>query len=213
MKSIDLPFPPFRLARRLTGDRDLERVPVDARGISLVEALVAAVVLVVVSTMAISVFNNILLYINRTGQQASLNAVIDADLARIKQVVQAYNACSSVANGARGSTSSTGCGSYGETNSYYYFPDPARSSGSGTDVATFEAACGSTAEATHITKNFMTSIAATSSAALLSAGITKSVSRQDGLEAQNNNVVVTYSGPRDVSRTVLISPYLSYWCP
>lgn len=182
-------------------------------GISLTEVLVAAVLMAMVLVATIPAHNTIMGAINSSGAQARLNAVIDNDLARIKQIAQAFNACSSAANGALGSIDTTGCGTYGEANSYYYFPDPTRASGSGTDVASFEAACGSTSSSSHITKKFIELVAATSSPDLSREGIAKTVTRQDGANSYNNNVVVVYSGSRGVKRTAVISPFLSYWCP
>ena len=180
--------------------------PLDARdilqgGFTLVEAVMAAAVLAVVAILSINLFNSIIAYINKTDQLAKYNLMIDNDISRIKQAAQAYNACAS----PTGTVSTSGCGVYGEANAYYYFPDPANSA----DVSSFETACSSTSASTtpHITAAFIDLIKPQ-----IDAKISKSVQREDAANAENNNIVVTYTGPGGISRTIVVSPFLSFWC-
>jgi hypothetical protein len=178
-------------------------------GITIVEALMAAVIVAVVGSMAAVAGNSIISFIYRTDEIAQINAIIDNDLARIREIGQSYNSCTNPA----GSLETTGCtdisgGVIEALNSYYYFP------GTAANVADFELACRSTNSATHLTANFISLIDdPPQSNDAISSKITKSVSREQASNADNYNVVINYAAPNSIKRRVVVTPYLSYWCP
>ena len=136
-------------------------------GFTIIEAVMAGVILIVVSLMFTVATRTIITAITSTDSQSRLNALIDNDISAMRSLSNQYNACST--SGASGSTSTSGCLSgTTETNSYWYFPDPASSA----NVTAFDTACQSTTSAAHITNNFITAISA-----LTVSGVTKTVAR------------------------------------
>lgn len=174
-------------------------------GASLVEALVASVIIAIAGAVAITVGNTVFSFVNSTDSQARFSAAIDNDISRVKELAQLYNAC----NSPTGSTASTGsgCTGYTDANSYFYFPNPSSGTGAA-DVAAFDSACASSTAATHIVNNFITAVNSVS----LPAGVTRSVSKKDS-SRDNHLVEIVYSASGGISRVVYVSPYLSFWCP
>lgn len=180
-----------------------------SQGFSLVEALVASVILAVAVVATMGAFNFVVSSIRGTGTTAARNAVIDNDISEIKRLSQLYSACTS----AQGSIpsgevcpSAGGEASYPAGNSYYYFPS------SDANIDAFFAACNSTSEGSHIVANFISAIGSISLPS--GSGVQRSAVREDGSDADNHVVKITYTSTADLnfSRVVKVVPVLSSWC-
>ena len=189
-----------------------------AAGFSLVEVLVGLVVFAIGSAATIAVFSNTIRSIFRTDDQATANAAIDSDVAKIKQLAEIYNACSDSGSTLPGST--VPCSGFwpdGSTpiklgDSYYYYPDPSSSA----KVTAFEDACVTPDPSKHITKNFIdyinnaTKFPQPPSESKVTRG---TATRQAPSNPGDSIVVVTYTTSFNTSRTLKILPVISAWCP
>ena len=168
-------------------------------GISLVEVLVALVVLAVSVAGTSGMFSNAITSIFRTGDYASQASVIEADIARVQSIAVNYNACT-VPSG-----SIDNCPGQALGNSFYYFP------GSSGDIPAFFAACNAPSPSDHITNNF---IAAVNALPQPGSSVTReTVVRAAGTPANDHAVVVRWStSTLNNARVLKVAPVVSSWC-
>ena len=175
-------------------------------GFSLVEVLIAMVVLAVSVAGTVAAFNVIVSSINRSADRNSASLAIDNDISQIKRLAASYTACQT-ATGAIPASEQDPCGN-GTTpeQAEYFFPiDPA-------NINNFFKAC-SGVGGVHIVDGFLAALRGESSPGLpgvVGAGVTRtSVARENSSDSQNHNIIVRYSN----GRTVKVAPVLSAWCP
>lgn len=182
-------------------------------GFSLVEVLVAVVVLSIGVLGTVAGFNLITQSINRSTGYNQAQLAIDNDVTRIEQLARLYTPCEEplgevpeafpYCNGLVDSPEAPGPN--------YYFP-----SGSGGEfdeaaAQAFAAACRSTNQSTHFVANLVTLIDEGGS---LPENITRNVERQDPSDPKNPNIKVSYSSDQiPFGRTLLVAPFAYAWCP
>lgn len=178
-------------------------------GFSLVEALVAMVVLAVAlagSTVALRGITNLL---GRSGQLSATNLAIDNDISEIKRLASLYSACL-VSTGSIPSGASAGCNrSLAPNQAAYFFPvDPGVNEA---NITAFFAACNSTNASSHITQGFITAIGQLPP---VGAGVSRSsVAREAPSDPKNHNVIVRYAAADgSIQRVIKVVPVLSGWC-
>lgn len=176
------------------------------QGFSLVEGLVAMVVLVVAVAGTATAFNLIVSSISRSSGQNAASLAIDNDVAQIKRLAAIYTACANPAGALPVGTDPCGNGAT-QTEPEYFFPaDPA-------DINAFFTACAA-ASGSHIVDGFVNVLTATGTGASLpssvGAGVTRtSIARQNSGDPKNHNVIIRYS----TGRIVKVAPVVSAWCP
>jgi prepilin-type N-terminal cleavage/methylation domain-containing protein len=169
------------------------------QGFSLVEGLVAMVVLSVALIGTTAAFNLITSSIGGTGSRNSANLAIDNDIAGIKQLAANYTSCVYPLGPV---TSATGECSADISTSEYYFPEePA-------NWEVFLRSCRGD-DVQHITVNLISAINARPAVA---AGVVRqSAVREDVTDPKNHAIVVSYQG-QGISRLVKVVPVVSAWC-
>lgn len=176
------------------------RVSSGCQGFSLVEALIASVVIAIAVAATVGGFSAAINFIGRTGNSASQASVVEADIAQIGDLSVRYSAC----------TDSLGsldpCPGQAEGNSFYYFPENSANS------QDFYDACNSASPDSHITKNFIDAINTPTS---LGAGVARLTAvREDPTDSENHIVVVSWStAAMNPYRVIKIAPVVSSWCP
>jgi hypothetical protein len=178
-------------------------------GFSIVEALVAAVVLAVAlagSSVAMRSITNLL---GSSGQLNAMNLAIDNDISEIKRVASLYTACL-VSTGSIPTGASAGCGrGLTSDQAAYFFPvDPGVNEA---NISAFFAACKASSATSHITQGFITAIGQLPA---VGAGVTRSsVAREAPTDPKNHNVVVRYAAADgSIQRVIKVVPVLSAWC-
>ncbi len=178
-------------------------------GFSLVEALVAAVVLAVALAGSISAMGRISGLLQRSAGTNAMGLAIDNDISEIKRLASLYSACL-VSTGSIPSGASAGCGQ-GLTpdQAAYFFPvNPGVNEA---NITAFFAACKASSAASHITQGFITAI---NGLPAVGAGVTRSgVAREAPTDAKNHNVIVRYAAADgSIQRMIKVAPVLSAWC-
>jgi prepilin-type N-terminal cleavage/methylation domain-containing protein len=180
-----------------------------ADGFSLVEVLVAAVIIGVSALAATTAFNVIVQSIGGTGLTADQNRRIDAQIAVINELSEIYTACKSP-SGVIPENPQTECeGGIIPRTSYYYFPDYQNTA----NVDAFFTACRSSQPGTHITNGFVEAINALQSPG---GGVSSPVAeRVQGNIASNHLIEITWSRAPGVGslRQIRLAPVVSAWCP
>jgi prepilin-type N-terminal cleavage/methylation domain-containing protein len=178
-------------------------------GFSLVEVLVAAVIISVSSVAVVGAFNLVTQSVTGTGLRADQSRRIDAQIDQISEISEIYTACNEPA-GEIPVNPQTACGAnISPRSSFYYFPDY----GVPADVEAFFAACRSTDPSSHITSNFINQINILPSPG---GGIAAPVaSRIASTNPSSHLVQVTWSGDPGgrLLRQIQIRPVVSSWCP
>lgn len=173
-----------------------------ALGFTLVEALVAVVVITVGVAGTAGLFNVAMDAIRRTGEKASQGSGIESDISRIGELSVLYNAC----------TVSTGsfdnCPDQAVGNSFYYFPEDLANAGA------FYAACNSVVPETHLTNTFIERLNNRSLLPDPGSGVTRlDAVREDGSDPSNHVVVVRWeTAELNPARVLKITPVVSSWC-
>jgi len=197
-----------------------DRYLIRDQGLTIIEALVATVVVAVVGAAAIFSYNNVASFLFSAERQALINAAIDNDLTDVRELAQKYTSCLDPEGGvpSLGACQTSDGKTLQEFNTYYYFPGPTTGSGSTTGVVDFETSCQSGVAATHITAGFIDLIDDVSPR-LQSLGITKNVNRMNSSNPSSSTVgpsdyaiQIAYTAPGGIFRSATVSPYLSYWC-
>jgi len=176
---------------------------------SLVEVLVASVIVAVASLAAISAFNVVIQSIGGTGIRADQSRRIDAQIAAISELAEVYTSCSTPLGEIPANPQAICGGTIQARSSFYYFPDPSESA----DVEAFFGACRSDIASTHITNNFILAInALPSPGGDVSAPVAV---RVPPIVAANHLVRITWSSDPggQILRGIQLSPLLSAWCP
>ncbi len=203
-------------SRRLRTDATGPVITPASTGFSIVEALVAVVVLAVAlagSSVALRSITNLL---GRSGQLNANSLAIDNDISEIKRLASVYTACLLVADvpvpmGSIPSGDSAGCGQ-GLTpdRAAYFFPVVPGVNEA--NITAFFAACNATSAASHITQGFITAIGQLPST--VGTGVSRSsVVREAPTDPKNHNVIVTYTATDgSMQRVIKVVPVLSAWC-
>jgi prepilin-type N-terminal cleavage/methylation domain-containing protein len=187
-------------------------------GFTLIEVIVAAVVMLVAMVGAISAFNLVTQSLRGTGLRADQSRRIDAQIAEISRLIEDYTACTTPAGAVPPSPFDPATACLGDTssivkgNSFYYFPDPSDAS----NVNAFFAACGSATASSHITANFIAAIdAIVPLPGVLDQGVARdSAARVNSSDASNSLVRITWRDSANrVIRQIQVVPLLSAWCP
>jgi type II secretory pathway pseudopilin PulG len=169
------------------------------RGFTLIEVLVGGIIFALAVSATFALFNLTLNAIRKTETQSTANAAIDADVAKIKQLAEQYNACTV------GAGSLDACPGQALGNSWYYYPQ------NSTIETAFRAACASGTASGHITNNLINLINAR---AQPTGGVTReNAVRENGLDSKNHLILVRYVlASRNIDRVVKILPVVSAWC-
>lgn len=173
-------------------------------GFSIVEGIIASVILIVAVMGTAAAFNLITSSISGTSKKNAANIAIDKDISLIKKFSVDYTSCvnptgSVPVDGAACDVSSTF--------SNYYFPKTAVVS----EQNQFFAACRSTSPGSHITANFKTAIDAIP--ADLGSGVVRQPAvREDGADPQNHNIIIEYKSDGSSIRLIKVVPVVSSWC-
>lgn len=178
-------------------------------GFSLVEALVAMVVLAVALAGSSVALRGITGLLGRSGQLNASSLAIDNDISEIKRLASLYTACV-VPTGSLPTGASAGCGRGLTPNqAAYFFPvDPGVNEA---NITAFFAACNSTSASSHITQGFITAIGQLPP---VGAGVSRtSVAREAASDPKNHNVIVRYAAADgSIQRVIKVVPVLSAWC-
>jgi type II secretory pathway pseudopilin PulG len=197
-------------SRRLRTDATGPVITPASTGFSIVEALVAVVVLAVAlagSSVALRSITNLL---GRSGQLNANSLAIDNDISEIKRLASVYTACL-VPTGSIPSGESAGCGqSLTPDQAAYFFPVVPGVNEA--NITAFFAACNATSAASHITQGFITAIGQLPST--VGTGVSRSsVVREAPTDPKNHNVIVTYTATDgSMQRVIKVAPVLSAWC-
>lgn len=171
-------------------------------GFTLVEALVAVVVITVAVAGTAGLFNVAMNAIRRTGDKAAQGSAVEADISRIGELAVLFNACT-VATG-----SFDACPGQAVGNSFYYFPeDPA-------DAGDFYNACNSASPSGHITDAFIQRLNNRSLLPDPGSGVTRlDAEREDDSDPSNHVVVVRWrTAELNPARVFKVTPVVSSWC-
>jgi prepilin-type N-terminal cleavage/methylation domain-containing protein len=178
-------------------------------GFSLVEALMAMVVLAVALAGSSVALRGITSLLGRSGQLNASSLAIDNDISEIKRLASLYTACV-VPTGSLPTGASAGCGQGLTPNqAAYFFPvDPGVNEA---NITAFFAACNSTSASSHITQGFITAIGQLPP---VGAGVSRtSVAREAASDPKNHNVIVRYAAADgSIQRVIKVVPVLSAWC-
>lgn len=186
-------------------------------GFSLVEVLVALVVITVASAGAIGAFNLIRQSIRGTEARSDQNRLIDENIAQITRISATFTSCITPtgANPVDPESHCTGTDvAFG--NSYYYFPvisdrlDPS----TWTNATNFRTAC----NAGTLRSNFIAALGGGSAVSLNASDGSPLVTRQPIVAVANSKhlVEITWTAPGDASRVfrkIRVAPIVSAWCP
>ena len=178
-------------------------------GFSIVEALLAVVILAVALAGSSVVMRSITDLLGRSGQLNSSSLAIDNDISEIKRLSSLYTACL-VPSGSIPTGTSAGCGQ-GLTpdQAAYFFPvNPGVNEA---NITAFFAACKASSAASHITQGFITAIGQLPP---VGAGVSRSsVAREAPTDPKNHNVIVRYTAADgSIQRVIKVAPVLSAWC-
>lgn len=172
---------------------------VESQGFSLVEGLVAMVVLSAALIGTTAAFNLVTDSISGTGSRNNANLAIDNDIATIKQLSAQYTSCVNPLGSVL--SSSGGCSAPFSTSEYYFPQGPANS-------PIFLSACRGDG-VQHITVNLISAI---NSRPAVGFGVDRRLAvREDASDPKNHSILVAYEG-QGASRLVKIVPVVSAWC-
>jgi type II secretory pathway pseudopilin PulG len=172
----------------------------EASGFSLVEGLVAAVIVIVALAGTLTGFNLATSSIRRTSEVGGANLAIDNDISRIKNLAFLYTSCVV----ASGSVPAAGACDVAPGTANYYFPAaPA-------NAQDFFDACRSNSAGSHITAAFVVAVSALPAPG--SGVIRQNVVRDDPNDSSNHLVNISYTLPSGATRLVKVSPVVSAWC-
>lgn len=176
-------------------------------GFSLVEVLVAVVIITVSSIAALSAFGLVTQTISGTGLRADQSRRIDSQIAQIIDFSNRYTSCLVPS----GSVETSCGGGISPKTSFYYFPDPTNSDGS-VNVQLFFDSCRNAVPDLHITHNFILAINALVSPG---GGVSEPLAVRVNPVASNSLVRITWrSDPGGrLLREMQLSPVVSSWCP
>lgn len=171
-------------------------------GFTLVEALVAMVVITVAVAGTAGLFNVAMDAIRRTGEKASQGSGIESDISRIGELSVLFNACT-VPTG-----SFDNCPDQAVGNSFYYFPEDLANAGA------FYAACNSLAPETHLTNAFIERLNNKSLLPDPGSGVTRLDAVRDDVSDPSNHVVIVswQTANLNPARVLKITPVASSWC-
>ena len=171
-------------------------------GITIVEVLVAAGILVIGVAGTVSAFNLATSFLGKSSTNNAANNAIDDDIARIRSLSYVYTSCVAPA----GSIPAAGTCDVNAGQSRYYFPKSSLQS----DINAFFAACRSTSASSHITAGFITAINGLSA---VGSGVTRgTATREAATDASNHNIIVSYTQNGAVVRVLKVAPIVSAWC-
>lgn len=178
-------------------------------GFSLVEVLVASVIISVAAVGALAAFNLVTQSITGTGLRADQSRRIDAQIDQISEIAEIYTACNTP-SGEIPANPQTICGvGIPPRSSFYYFPDYAVAA----NVDAFFVSCRSAAAASHITNNFIVAINNLPSPGV---SISEPVAARVAPTVPSNHLVqVSWVGDPggQLLRQMQIRPVVSSWCP
>ncbi len=183
---------------RTRADSILRAAAGQDQGFTIIEILVAAVLIGIVTSMTAAVMSVSNRSTSKSATLGSAMAAIDNDISLIRTLSERYTCCSGtcttdpvvVAN------ATTKCeGSVGD--STYYFPI----AGNSTEITSFQTLCNS-----GLTANLVTAINALSQP----SGVTRTA--VDDGDATARRIRIDYSGT-SISRVVKIVPTVANWCP
>lgn len=171
-------------------------------GFSIVEGLIASVILIIAVMGTAAAFNLITSSISGTSNKNAINIAIDKDVSSIKRLSIDYTSCVNPV----GSVPAEGACDVSNNYSAYYFPMSALPS----EQDKFFAACRSETASSHITAGFINAIDALPS---VGAGVVRQPAiREDGNDPQNHNINVEYKSNGSSIRLIKVSPVVSSWC-
>lgn len=176
----------------------------NSAGFSIVEGLIASVIVVVAVLGTAGAFNLITSSIRGTSEKNAAATAIDKDISMIKDLSIRYTSCVNPV----GSIPADGDGACDVSNNFsaYYFPKSALE----TEKNKFFTACRSSTASSHITAGFVTAI---NDLPELSEGVTrKPAVRENGSDPKNHNVIVEYQVNGSTVRLVKVAPVVSSWC-
>lgn len=189
------------------GDLIISR-PIPARaeshdGFSMVEGLVAGVILIAAVLGTVGAFNVITLSLGGTSDRNISNTTIDKDVSLIKKISVEYTSC--VAPSGSVPAGNDLCDVSSRFSNYYFPMNPT--------VARqdeFLNACRSADPAAHITAGFVQAI---NQIPALGSGVVRSLaSREAPADPKNHNVVVEYRVNGSSVRLLKVAPVVSAWC-
>jgi hypothetical protein len=185
-------------------------------GFSIVEALVAVLVLAVALAGSSVAMRGITGLLGRSGQLNASSLAVDNDISEIKRLASLYTACLLTADmpipmGSIPTGASAGCGlGFTPDQAAYFFPVVPGTNEA--NITAFFNACKAGSAASHITQGFITAISDLPSD--LGAGVSRSrVAREDATDPKNHNVIVRYAAADgSMQRVIKVVPVLSAWC-
>jgi type II secretory pathway pseudopilin PulG len=188
------------VSNRLHLNKNLMVLHSEASGFSLVEGLVAAVIVVVALAGTLTGFNLATSSIRRTSDVGGANSAVDNDISRIKNLSFLYTSCVV----ASGSVPAVGSCDVAPGTANYYFPSaPA-------NAQAFFDACRSGSAGSHITAAFITAVNALPAPG---SGVIRQIAVRDNSSDSSNHLVnIGYTLPSGATRLVKVSPVVSAWC-
>lgn len=174
-------------------------------GFSLVELLVAAVILALSVAGTAAGFNLITSSLGKSAGYNETQLSIDSDISKIKQMARLYTPCSNPLGAVPEKFPYCGFESTGDIASAYYFPvDP-------DDIDAFSQACKAAEGSGHFADKLIDEIKKLDG---LPESITREVSRQKPGEPLDHSIEIIYNSPQLVyERKLVIAPVASAWCP
>ena len=187
---------------RLRGSGDNLVYQLKSTGFSIVEGLIASVVVVVAILGTVGAFNLVASSIRGTSDKNAAAIAIDKDVSMIKDLSVRYTSCVDPI----GSVPADGACDVSNNFSAYYFPKSTLEA----EKEKFLAACRSVTASSHITAGFVTAINALPK---LPDGVTrKPAVRENESDPKNHNVIVEYQVKGSTVRLVKVAPVVSSWC-
>lgn len=186
-------------------------------GFTLVELIIAAILLAVVGSAAGILSNVATRSIINTTTTANSSSAIDSDIAQIREIAERYTCCAGTctSNPTTISTYISNGTCQGATNrdSTYYFP-VSTTDASRTNADAFAALCTNTNGS--ILDQLVTDIGtyAPIATSLTPTGVTRNITKNLG-NPPTNTLTITYSNTAlaTTSRIVTIRPTVADWCP
>jgi type II secretory pathway pseudopilin PulG len=171
-----------------------------SKGFTLIEVLVGGIIFALAVAATFALFNLALSAIRKTENQSTANAAIDADVSKIKQLAEQYNACTEETG------SLAACPGQVLGDSWYYYP-------SGSDGA-FRDACAGVG-GVHITDALISAINNPVTIPQPAGGVVRlAAEREDSSDPKNHLILIRYvQSSRNIDRVVKILPVVSAWCP
>lgn len=186
-------------------------LPLTADGFSLVEVMIATVLLAIVVGGTATILMTANRSSQRTGALAEASAAIDTNISMILKRAEEFTCCSGFCTADAATIAAAGAkcsGSYGDAN--YYFPDPDIA----TDLTNFLTRCKPTSASDGLVGPLIDSITSGANAIPAPAGITRVINADpdDGTDYTNHRILITYTGG-GINRAVKVTPSIGAWCP